>query len=181
MRPPPELIQRPAKDEREVGRLPQKRFAGGGIWCVHDQRENQAAGIKSIRVTAKANTAKAKTAEENRTRGCSNFPAVPAKKSTVAKSTVLARYWPERLPEARAVVSCWRASARASPLRRRRGPGKVSGQMDAGRRQGFRMASQPAMLHRPFSRRAGNARRKNSRAAGCRLFCAARSCMNIAA
>ncbi len=33
-----------------------------------------------------------KAAAKSRTRGCSNFPAVPAKKSTVAKSTVLARY-----------------------------------------------------------------------------------------
>jgi hypothetical protein len=35
----------------------------------------------------------AKAAAESRTRGCSNFPAVPAKKSTVAKSTVDDRLW----------------------------------------------------------------------------------------
>ena len=56
---------------------------------------------------AKANTATAKSAAESRTRGCSNLPAVPAKKRTVAKSTVLARYWPERLTD-----------SRASPIRR---------------------------------------------------------------
>lgn len=34
---------------------------------------------------AKTNTATAKAAAESRRRGCSNFPAVPAKKSTVAE------------------------------------------------------------------------------------------------
>src|SRR5205085_12241014 len=73
----------------------------------------QAAGMRSIRTTAKANTATPKAAAESRTRGCSNFPAVPAKKRTVAKSTVLARYWPERLPASRAWAIRAAASARA--------------------------------------------------------------------
>ena len=34
-RPPPELIQRPAEDQREVGRLLQERFVRRGTWCAH--------------------------------------------------------------------------------------------------------------------------------------------------
>ena len=49
-------------------------------------------------MTANTNTATPKAAAESRTRGCSNFPAVPAKKSTVAKRTVLARYLAGAIP-----------------------------------------------------------------------------------
>ncbi len=58
-------------------------------------------GTIAMRTTAKAKTATAKATATIRTRRCSNFPEALAKKSTVAKRTVLARYWPETSPASR--------------------------------------------------------------------------------
>jgi hypothetical protein len=49
-------------------------------------------GNTAVRTTANAKTATAKTNATTRTRRCSNFPEALAKKSTVANSTVFARY-----------------------------------------------------------------------------------------
>src|SRR5688572_20345295 len=49
-------------------------------------------GSITMRTAAKAKTAAAKTNARTRTRRCSNFPDALAKKSTVAKRTVFARY-----------------------------------------------------------------------------------------